>query len=237
MLVLIAIKTNNILSSSNHEFIAVSSCHYWGDLLYDNPHFKSMLPHSAFRDVLRTRISPSIKVKEKMLPEEDGQYAVCFHVRNDGQKTADALGNDWIDSLGTRVRNILSRPLDSDARKEVMLFTMHEDVRKSIKQSIENGSGDKYFVHFASETVPKYNGGHSSDRHQGIADMFSLGKRCINLLPSNELSTYFIAASNLMDEVKVFSGTQWKDGCSEESGITDMIPLSAYWTKVTTAAT
>ncbi|KAL3779320.1 hypothetical protein ACHAWO_008510 [Cyclotella atomus] len=216
---------------SSDEFIAVSSCHYWGDLLYDNPHLKNMIPNSAFRDVLRARISPSTKVKEKMLPEEDGQYAVCIHVRNDAQHTTHALGDGWVDSLGTCVKSILSRTFGTNIKKEVMLFTMHEDVRKSIKQSLENGSGDQHLVHFSSETMPQGNGGHSSDRHQGIADMFSLGKQCIHLLPSTDISTFFIVASNLMEDVKVFPSDQWKNGCVEGSEVTDMIPVSAYWTE------
>ena len=64
---------------SEDEFIAVSSCQYWGDLLYSNPYLKNELPSSAFREVVRSKLSsPSDVIREKMV---HGRYEVCIHVR------------------------------------------------------------------------------------------------------------------------------------------------------------
>ncbi|KAL7483013.1 hypothetical protein ACHAW6_008657 [Cyclotella cf. meneghiniana] len=213
---------------SDEEFIAISSCQYWGDLLFGNPYFQSELPPSSFRDVLRARIRPSAQVREKMV--HDGPYHVCVHLRWGMEMTTSSLGEGWIEHLGTCVNNLLARHTDeSGSKKEVLLFTMHQDVRKAIKQSFENNSSEQRTLRFASETTPRGFGGHSNDRYQGIADMFSMGKQCIHLLPSMKTSTYFLMASNLMDRVSVFPGDLWKDGCREESQMTKMNPVGDYW--------
>lgn len=214
---------------SKDEFIAVSACQYWGDFLFRNPNFKGNLPLSSFPNALRLKLSPSMKVKEKMV--QDGPYEVCIHVRFDLARTANDLGdNEWVDHLGSCVRQILSRnDKIIGAKSEVLLFTMHQDVRHAIKQNLEKDSSEKHEVIFASEVSPVGNGGHSSDKHAGIADMFSMGKQCVHLLPSLNRSTYFMIASNLMANVSVFPGEQWIDGCLEESQVTQVNPISDYW--------
>ena len=108
---------------SNEEFIAVSSCQYWGDTFYSNPYFKDKLSSSAFGEVVRGQLAPSAAVQEKMV--QDGPYEVCIHVRWESEKTVKDLGNDWMNNLGTCVRNIMSRQHDdTGAKKEVMLFRM-----------------------------------------------------------------------------------------------------------------
>ncbi|KAL7522069.1 hypothetical protein ACHAWX_006830 [Stephanocyclus meneghinianus] len=211
---------------SDDEFIAVSSCQYWGDLFFANPHFKTRLSIDSFGEALRARLKPSVKVEEKMV--RDGPYHVCIHVRWDHDKTAKSLGNDWVDNLGTCVRNLFARQ-DSSAKREVLLFTMHEDVRQVIQSSLEDGSGEQHKVRFASEVTPTGGGGHSSDKYQGVADMFSMGQQCLHLLPSMKSSTYFLIGANLMDNVRVFPGEQWKDECLEGSDVTQLIPEGDFW--------
>ena len=223
---------------SNDEFIAVSSCHYWGDLFYDNPFFNSKISTESFRKVLRDRLAPSDKVKQKMVPDSNAPYQVCIHVRWEASKTAASLGDNWVENLKKCVRNIFARhdsrnpnSMNGAKKKDLLLFTMHKDVRDVIKSSLE-GEGindDTIHVHFASETKPEYF--HSDDKHAGIADMFSMGKHCVHLLPSLETSTYFLMAANLMDNVSVFPGERWKDGCLEGSEMKEMIPSSDYWWK------
>lgn len=223
---------------SSDEFIAVSSCHYWGDLFFDNPHFKTRISTESFGKVLRDRLGPSDKVKQKMVPEIKAPYQICVHVRQELSETAASLGSDWVDNLHKCVRNIYAtydsnNPDKSNGagKKELLLFTMHKDVRNAIKDSLEREgtNHDPIHVHFASETKSEYS--HSDDKHAGIADMFSMGKHCVHLLPSLETSTYFLMAANLMDSVRVFPGERWKDGCLEDSEITEMTPSSDYWWK------
>ena len=143
------------------------------------------------------------------------------------------LGKDWIDDLGTCVRNILSRKQSDDdgVKTEVMLFTMHQDVRNTIKNTLEGG--DKpYPVHFASEVNPS--GGSlelSSDNHAGVADMFSMGHNCVNLLASREASTYFMIGANLMDDMKVFPGSSWAEGCLRGTELTELNAIGDFWNK------
>ena len=215
---------------SNDEFVAVNSCHYWGDLFYDNPYFKTEISTQSFRKILRDIIDPSDRVKQKMVPDEgNAPYRVCVHVRWEVSHTAINLGSDWVNNLNTCVRNILAR-YDNQDQNEILLFTMHKDVRDAIKGSLEGRSHHNDHpirVRFASET--KSESSHSDDKHAGVADMFSMGKQCMHLLPSHQTSTYFVMAANLMDDVSVFPGDQWKEGCLEGSEMKGMIPRSAYW--------
>jgi hypothetical protein len=214
---------------SEEEFIAVSSCQYWGDLFYSNPYFKDKLPSGMFGEVIRGRLAPSVAVKQKMV--QDGPYEVCVHVRWDVEKTKSDLGNDWVNNLGTCVRSVLSRLQDnSPAKKEVMLFTMHQDVREAIKSNLE-GADEHYPVHFASEVNPDGGLGLSSDKYAGIADMFSMGRQCVNLLPSREESTYFLIGANLMEDMRVFPGYSWIDGCLEGSELAELNPSGDFWNK------
>ena len=160
----------------------------------------------------------SAAVKEKML--RDGPYEVCVHVRWDLQKTKQALGIDWVANLGTCVRNILSQQQNGNAKKEVMLFTMYKNVRDAVKQHLE-GDDKQYMVHFASEVSPDGNLGLSNDKkYAGIADMFSMGHNCVNLLASREASTYFTISANLMNSTRLFPGSSWIDGCLENTELT-----------------
>lgn len=212
---------------SDEEFIAVSSCQYWGDTLYSNPYFKDKLPSSAFSEVVRGKLAPSKAVQEKMV--QDGPYEVCVHVRWEIDKTNKDLGNDWVNNLGTCVRNILSRQKDGTlAKKEVMLFTMHEDVRNAIKNALETGD-EQYPVHFASEVKPDGGLGLSTDKYAGIADMFSMGQQCVNLLASRKASTYLMVGANLMNNIRVFSGSSWQDGCNLGAELTELNPIGDFW--------
>jgi hypothetical protein len=214
---------------SNEQFTAVCSVHYWGDLLFDNPFLKNNLPAMSFRNVLRDKIAPSEKVQQKMV--QDGPYHVCVHFRWGMDHTTMNLGENWIDHLGTCVRNLFQH-WHSYSQPKVLLFTMHEDIRQAVKQSLESGSSENHEVVFASSDIPNWEpggSGHSNDRYQGIADMFSMGSQCTHLLPSYKGSTFFMIAANLMENVSVFPGDQWKNGCLEGSQVTDMIPIDAYW--------
>jgi hypothetical protein len=80
-------------------------------------------------------------------------------------------------------------------------------------------------IHFASETSAKSGvHDHSGDEYQGVADMFSMGTKCINLLPSFKDSTYAILSANLMENVQVFPGDRWGEGCSKGSQTTFFDP-------------
>lgn len=158
----------------------------------------------------------SAAVKEKML--RDWPYEVCVHVRWDLQKTKQALGIDWVANLGTCV----------NAKKEVMLFTMYKNVRDAVKQHLE-GDDKQYMVHFASEVSPDGNLGLSNDKYAGIADMFSMGRNCVNLLASREASTYFTISANLMNSTRLFPGSSWIDGCLENTELTALKPSGDYW--------
>ena len=210
---------------SDDEFIAVSSCQYWADLFYSSPYFKNIIPPNAFKEVVQAKLAPSAAVKEKMV--RDGPYEVCIHVRWDLEKTKQTLGKDWVTNLGTCVRNILSRQ-NSNAKNEVMLFTMHKNVRDAVKQNLENGD-NQYIVHFASNVVPEGNLGLSNDKYAGIADMFSMGHSCVNLLASREASTYLTISANLMNATRVFPGQSWTEGCFENAELTELNPIGDYW--------
>ncbi|KAL3785103.1 hypothetical protein HJC23_006152 [Cyclotella cryptica] len=214
---------------SEEEFIAVNSCQYWGDLFFANPYLKGRLSNRVFSEMLRDRLRPSVPVREKMV--RDGPYHVCIHVRWDYGTTAKSLGEDWIENLGTCVRNLFDRQDDNGAKREVLLFTMHEDVRQAVRGSLENSSsgGEQHKVRFASEVSPAGGGGHSSDKYQGVADMFSMGQQCVHLLPSMKTSTYFLIGANLMDNLSVFPGEEWKNGCLEGSGLTQLNPVGDFW--------
>ena len=210
------------------EFVAISSCQFYGDLFYNNLYFKERLSSDTFRKIVRARARPSSEVKKRM--GEDGPYQVCVHVRWDNVQTSSNLGKDWVDSLEICVNNLLATGVQDDASREILLFTMHENVRKAVKDTLEKHGNHR--VRFASETDPRGGaGGHSNDAYQGIADMFSLGKKCINLLPSKPDSTYFLLGANLMGEgIRVFPGNIWKESaCLPGSEVTEMNPTGDFW--------
>jgi len=101
----------------------------------------------------------------------------------------------------------------------VLLFSHYEDVRNAVRMHLEVDG--ETTIHFASETSAKSgNHDHSVDEYQGIADMFSMGTKCINLLPSFKDSTYAILSANLMENVQVFPGDRWGEGCLKGSQTT-----------------
>ena len=211
---------------SEEELIAVSSCQYWADLFFSNPHFKDRIPSNAFRDIVRDRLAPSAAVRKKMVQDV---YQVCVHIRFDVGATKFDLGNDWMNNLASCIRNIFSRNQDNthDAKNEVLLFTMHKDVRDIVKRSLETGN-KPYSVRFASETNSVGSLALASDEYSGVASMFSMAK-CVNLLPSKESSTYFMIGANLLDNIRIFPGSSWADGCLEGTEITELNPSGDFW--------
>lgn len=224
------------------EFIAISSCQYYGDLFRYNPHFKDRLSATPYKDIMGARLRPSLKVKDKMVKEKE-PFHVCIHIRFDEAATRSHIGDDWAQSLNTCVRNLFAatgvRDKNGDRKKspkkEILLFTMHQDVRLAIKTAVEStgddaGDGKRYTVHYASETKAAGNLGLSNDGSQAVADMFSMGTKCVNLLPSRSTSTYLMMSANLMKNMRVFPGDRWKeDACMGGSAVTNLEPEGDFW--------
>ncbi|KAL3795156.1 hypothetical protein HJC23_007384 [Cyclotella cryptica] len=220
-------------ASSRDEFIAVNASRYWGDVLYFNPHFQSRLSPGTVRNVVRSRIigPPSPPAVREKIPRE-GPYRVCIHIPWDMDRTSSALGGGWLGRLGTCVNHLLARTTTTEghsSEREVWLFTMHADVRRELGQFARNGMTESLVVRFASETAPRGAGGHLDDAYQEVADMFSMGQKCMHLLSSVMMDTYSFLAANLMDDVSVFPAERWEDGCQEGSEVTDINPVGDYW--------
>jgi hypothetical protein len=115
------------------------------------------------------------------------------------------------------------------ASSEILLFTMHADIRQAVKGTLEAGGAN--YVQFASETSPEGPQGNSDDLHQGVADMFTMATKCTNILASKADSTYVLLSANLMNETRVFPGNQWKHGCMPGSEVVDFEPTGDFWNR------
>jgi hypothetical protein len=209
------------------EFVAIKSCQFYGDLFHRNPHFQHRLSATPYRDIVQAKLRPSVKVQEKMI-QKDGPFHVCVHVRMDEEKTRNTLGQDWLGDLSKCVSNLM---LDhtAAASNEILLFTMHADIRQAVKGALEAGGAN--YVQFASETSPEGPQGNSDDLHQGVADMFTMATKCTNILASKADSTYVLLSANLMNETRVFPGNQWKQGCMPGSEVVDFEPTGDFWNR------
>eukprot|EP01082_Thalassiosira_pseudonana_P015903 g13596.t1 g13596 contig9:134-3487(-) len=182
---------------------------------------------TPYRDIVQAKLRPSVKVQEKMI-QKDGPFHVCVHVRMDEEKTRNTLGKDWLGDLSKCVSNLM---LDhtAAASNEILLFTMHADIRRDVKGTLEAGGAN--YVQFASETSPEGPQGNSDDLHQGVADMFTMATKCTNILASKADSTYVLLSANLMNETRVFPGNQWKQGCMPGSEVVDFEPTGDFWSR------
>jgi len=68
---------------------------------------------------------------------------------------------------------------------------------------------------FASKTIAVGNLGTSDDPLAAVADMFSMGTACKNILATHPRSTYLMMAAALMNESRIYPQTSWDNQCKK----------------------
>ena len=206
----------------NSEFVSISSCQYYGDLLLENPHFRHLFQPNPFKQLVRAKLTPSIKVAARI---KKGPHPLCVHVRHGMDKTSRMLGKPWLQvlqSLGKCVRSLTAAMAPAPA-PPVLLFTMDAGVRAAVLAHLEG-----FQVTFASVTKADSKLGNSMDSTAATADMFTMAHECTTLLVTSELSTY-VRLAGVLGHPLIYPQRVWGQDCATATPLETAEPTGDFW--------